>query len=652
MKEIAYIPLTPLGDVLCGINDLVEIHRLYDPCKITVFAIPLIAELFRNYKYCDDVVVCPKEKIYEFQAPDTTFDIVFNLGYDMDWISLQRKLKHRKAYGAESLFISADVCKKEFDKWVPLDYWNNVTLKVRKTVASQMAETLRLVNPEYDIVHPVLTKLDFYMEWHRDPLPDQYVLILPGTSALYKYFPIQKYLEIADVLKENEIPVIFVSGPQDSIVESPVRQSENLYYNDLSLSELAFIVTHASTVIGNDSGPMHFAAAFDVRSIHIFSTNSAFNWFQYNQKKHRLVMPKCANEMQCKSCAHICMAKIGIRSVLDILASDFNFSYRLNQIAVFVEDHIGDSLMYINSLEHLAKIYSPCECTVFAPSSTYEIYKNYAFADKMIEYSEKDWEKISIPQEHYKAVFNQRYDVESMKTIQKMNYEHAYGYENFGGKKEDFIKLYDKYIPFDFWDDYDRRWNTSVCEQKNELIRLVDPMYHLRYPILTEQTFVLTRFQKRIQRKMVVIIPGGSSYEKKWSIDSYIQLAQDLRKIGKYPLFLLGPLENEYMNKIENYSIPYLSGLSWSEIGYILRLSRCILAIGNDCGIMQFASSVDCPTITLFFNNNQQIWHPYNLERHKVLYPACANYKNCIKCQQKCTEKISYEKVWDEVQKY
>ena len=57
MKEIANIPLTPLGDVICCINQLEHLKKIYAPCRVTVFAIPLIAELMKNSVWVDEVIV-------------------------------------------------------------------------------------------------------------------------------------------------------------------------------------------------------------------------------------------------------------------------------------------------------------------------------------------------------------------------------------------------------------------------------------------------------------------------------------------------------------------------------------------------------------------------------------------------------------------
>ena len=106
VKEIAYIPLTPLGDVICCINQLEHLKKIYAPCRITVFAIPLIADLMKNSVWVDEVVVLKGGvhgdlDLSGFVPPETEFDAVFNLAYHIGYVELQQKLKCRERYGSE-----------------------------------------------------------------------------------------------------------------------------------------------------------------------------------------------------------------------------------------------------------------------------------------------------------------------------------------------------------------------------------------------------------------------------------------------------------------------------------------------------------------------------------------------------------------------
>ena len=70
MNEIAYISLCPLGDVVCCMNQLEHLKKIYAPCRITVFAIPLIAELMKNSVWVDEVVALKGNVRYDLDLSD------------------------------------------------------------------------------------------------------------------------------------------------------------------------------------------------------------------------------------------------------------------------------------------------------------------------------------------------------------------------------------------------------------------------------------------------------------------------------------------------------------------------------------------------------------------------------------------------------
>ena len=144
MKKIAFFPLTPLGDCIAQMAQLCEIHRLYAPCHITVFAIPLIVELYRNYKYCDEAVELEgkiRGPVNFREIPQTEFDVVFNHGYEPSWSNMLRQMKYKEAYGMEEMYRPEKECRELFTKYVTLDHWKNVTLKKYRFVAEQMSES-------------------------------------------------------------------------------------------------------------------------------------------------------------------------------------------------------------------------------------------------------------------------------------------------------------------------------------------------------------------------------------------------------------------------------------------------------------------------------------------------------------------------------
>ncbi len=657
--EIAYIPLTPLGDVICCMNQLEHLKKIYTPCRITVFAIPLIAELLGNSVWVDEAVVLKGGvhgdlDLTGFVPPETEFDAVFNLAYHPVYLELQDRLKCKVRYGSECSLITKEMCEKHFDHWVSQEYWDNITLKKYRTVCEQMAEPVRLVDPEFNYVYPTLTPETYRLEPYPGELPEKFVLFLPGTSWIGKYWPITKYLAVARTLKAAGVEAVFAIGPQDRILVPDLEKSGCMVLDTLPFAQLGYVVNRAELIIGNDSGPMHFAAAFHRKTIHLIASGSAFNWYPYEEPVHSLIMPDCADEKKCDACQKLCIGSISVKQVVCKLFEKLELAQpRFRRVAFLMQDRIGDSLVNINNIEEAVRFYAPCEITVFESKGMLPFFRDYAFADHCVEYQ---GEKTVLPDREYDAVFNHRYDGESAALIRKMKYVRAYGYENIEIPEKVCREIYNgSWLPLTMWDDEQLRYHTSVTEQGSCLFRLAEKDYHCLHPVLAGNQLCIDfeRVKERYDfpRNGVLLVPGGSYKAKKWDLQNYLKLAADLHRAGREPVFLLGPDEANDVDVIRNAGWKTVCGAALSDIAGLASMwgPERIFAIGNDTGVMHLLKMLDCRTVTLSAGDARLTWHPYDQSRHKIIFPECSDYGKCRNCNTwNCMELIPFERVRDE----
>lgn len=663
-KQIAFLSLTPLGDAVLSMGELVELRRIYDPCEITVFAIPLIAELFRGFKYCDHVVelrggihgeVC-LEKI-----PNVEYDAVFNHGYEPWWTDIVRKLHCRKAYGMEEIYRTAKECDEVFDKWVTLGYWRDVTMKKYRYVSQQTAELIRLVSPEFvgDVVR--LSPDNFKVITPVGMPSDGYILFLPGTSAVLKHFPSAKFKVLARMSVMMGYEAVFAVGPQDRKIGEDLKKSGFKVFDSLPLVELAGLVCGASLVVGNDSGPMHFAAAFDRPTIHLFSFSGAHTWFSYLRDRHRLLMLQCGRREgdDCRNCARTCIGKIPLREVASTMADLLGCEVpSMRQVAYFPQDFIGDVLVWINQIEAVFSFYAPCEVTVFCSEVVKGLLEGYAFVERIVVYDGREkWSQAEIDSfGYFDAVFNTRYDADSLERVMSLRHGKAYGFENAEISEKKCKIHYDAYLPLLLWDDFHLRRETSVTAQGAELIKLVDPGYSCEYVRLEENTYVhdFTE-QALLPSDRVVFVLGASDRSKHWGTDRYIWLALRLKSQGYTPVFVIGPGEFDYRSEIENAGMTVLENLDFAQIAAVFSRShgaRCV--VGNDTGLMHLACMLGSPSVTIVPMGTQFTWFPYaDDERapHICCSPSCARpmcSRGCVKVRH-CIDMIEKEYVEEKV---
>ncbi len=337
MKRIAFIPYTPLGDAVLAMAQLDELHRVFDPCEITVFAVPLVAQLYGAYAPCNRVIVLGGgphgvERLPD-DLPEGPFDAAFLLDYDSLSTELVRRLRPREAYGMEEETRPPDVCRELFTRWVSLDFWQNETLRRWPLACQQMAEPVRFVSPSFEGAPPRLSRRNFRCErpgW----LPDgAFALLLPGASAAFKKWSLDNYLALAGALGKRGVKAVFAVGPQDAAEAAALAERPFPVFENLPIPWLAGLIEAAQLVVGNDSGPMQLAACFDVPTLRFFSHSGADNWFCQTDPRHRLLMPDCGIRRghSCGGCRRECIDDISVSAAILETLSTFSSETRTHR---------------------------------------------------------------------------------------------------------------------------------------------------------------------------------------------------------------------------------------------------------------------------------------------------------------------------------
>lgn len=130
--------------------------------------------------------------------------------------------------------------------------------------------------------------------WHHDDLQTilqtrgvdltrPYACIHAGATKTYKRWPAEYYANIADWLDKQEQQVVFIgSGASDTqrtteIIGLCERPHVDLC-NQLSIRQLITLFQQCALFLGNDSGPMHLAAAANAEVYAIFGPTDEARW--------------------------------------------------------------------------------------------------------------------------------------------------------------------------------------------------------------------------------------------------------------------------------------------------------------------------------------------------------------------------------------
>lgn len=113
------------------------------------------------------------------------------------------------------------------------------------------------------------------------PPPDRrpYVVLHPFASALGKTWPADRFVALAEALR-NSLEPVFLAGPSDDV--SPFSRYEVVQARPLS--EVKSLSSGARLFVGNDSGPAHMAAAFGVPVLAMFGSSDPQIWSPWRTK--------------------------------------------------------------------------------------------------------------------------------------------------------------------------------------------------------------------------------------------------------------------------------------------------------------------------------------------------------------------------------
>ena len=327
--RLAYFPQNLIGDALVWVNqawmlDTVLVMRRQTLCETTIFCTKGVAELFRCFTLFQKVVE------YDPATPWTAeevrgfghFDLVANSRYDADSAARVEALDHDEVCGFENIDIPEAVCKRIYDRYVPLSRWDDFHLRRETSVTEQGGELIRLYNPEFHEDYIEIGKSEFVRE-APEPTDVPRVVFVLGASNPAKRWRLENYLELALRLRTKGLRPLFLLGPGERNLAPRVAEAGFETGVCLSFRKIAGLFDPdygTACAVGNDTGLMHLACMLGAPSVTIMPHGTHFTWFPYaadERARHVCLAPKCAAPMCANECGSVaeCVEKISVENV-------------------------------------------------------------------------------------------------------------------------------------------------------------------------------------------------------------------------------------------------------------------------------------------------------------------------------------------------
>ncbi len=124
--------------------------------------------------------------------------------------------------------------------------------------------------------------------------------LFPGSGHAGRRWPLEKFAELADYLTRNDrVRVIVFAGPEErELIPSlrPLFPPATVFFDRLTIPQLASAQARLTLFVSNDTGPMHVAAAVGT-SVIVLMDRPTPHIFVPVGEQHRLIFSKAVREI-------------------------------------------------------------------------------------------------------------------------------------------------------------------------------------------------------------------------------------------------------------------------------------------------------------------------------------------------------------------
>lgn len=184
------------------------------------------------------------------------------------------------------------------DRWVPYVYYQPEVLRYLEVVSLVGAKTADL-EPRIAVTERDRAEADSVLPSDGRPL----VVMHAGAGDPRRRWPAENFARAGDALANTGARIAITGATGDRHTVERIRQAMQTEGADLcgrlSLGGLAGLLARAAVVVGNDSGPLHVAAAVGAPTVGLYWCGNLINAGPVSRTRHR---PLVSWQLACSVC--------------------------------------------------------------------------------------------------------------------------------------------------------------------------------------------------------------------------------------------------------------------------------------------------------------------------------------------------------------
>ncbi|MFZ3007804.1 MAG: glycosyltransferase family 9 protein [Phenylobacterium sp.] len=282
IKKILVIKLSALGDFVLALAAMKKIREAHKRAHITLLTTPQFEGLAKSSPYFNAVETDGKpngpgawlalrgrikkaryDRVYDLQtssASNRIFQMLRPFPPEWSGIAMGCALPHKNPHRN-----SMHTLERQADQLKYAGIYPDAPTEPGSAPPPDLSWVLRKAPQERPVAGGVM--------------PRPYVLFIPGGSAhrLDKRWPVDRYGELGKILYDRGFDIVILGGPQESAearqIQRYVGKARDLT-GRTDFARIAILGAKAALVVGNDTGPLHLAAATGAPTIVLFSRAS------------------------------------------------------------------------------------------------------------------------------------------------------------------------------------------------------------------------------------------------------------------------------------------------------------------------------------------------------------------------------------------
>ena len=295
VRRVLLIRLRSIGDTVLMTPCLTALKKLNPSIEIAVVSEPLSAPLLEDHPLVDQLIVAGPSMRGRARLIGRLrrerFDVAFNLhgGTTATLLAAMSGARHTVGYRGYRQSWMLNVRSPSPD-----------LILGRKTVHS-VEQQLALTNwtgvpfperPQLNLAAPPAE-----LAGMRSRLASlgvsTFAVIAPAAAFEAKRWPAKRFAAVSDYLNRTiALRSLVIAGPgQEQIAQEvcEAAQSKPIALTGLSLKELIALMALSRLYVGNDSGPMHIAAAMGRPLVAVFGPSNSTVWHPWTDAPYRVV---------------------------------------------------------------------------------------------------------------------------------------------------------------------------------------------------------------------------------------------------------------------------------------------------------------------------------------------------------------------------